>query len=138
MSDLAAELEADAQSLVGFLATEGTTLDFSIASLAHVDAFLRTARAWTDRQKWLAVIQTGAYLGEVVRRTSPVAVAWVEPPPELRTKVNRACLRSPKGLVFNPLVKPIKFLQDATDADALEHFARSARQLLGREAMSVG
>jgi hypothetical protein len=50
----------------------------------------------------------------------------------------RACLKSPKGLVFNPLVKPLKFLQATTDEDSLEHFARTARQLLGREAMSFG
>lgn len=138
MSDLTAELEAAAATLVGFFAQEGTTLDFSIASLSHVDNLLRVARSWTDRQKAMAVQQTGAYLGEVVRRTSPVKVAWVEPPPELSSTVNRACLKSPKGLVFNPLVKPLKFLQATTDEDSLEHFARTARQLLGREAMSFG
>lgn len=137
MSDLTAELEAAAATLVGFFAQEGTTLDFSNASLSHVDNLLRGARSWTDRQKAMAVQQTGAYLGRSFA-TSPVKVAWIEPPPELLSTLNRACLKSPKGLVFNPLVKPLKFLQATTDEDSLEHFARAARQLLGREAMSFG
>lgn len=138
MQDLPALMDATAQTLVGFFAHEGTTLDFSLASLSRVDALLRDARQWTDNQKAMATRQCGAYLGEVVRRRSPVALTWVEPPEEFRNPLNVACLRSPKGLVLNPLVKPVKFLLASTDEDSLMFFARAAHEALSREATAVG
>jgi hypothetical protein len=131
-------MDARAQALVGFFAQDGMTLDFSLASLKLVDDLLREARQWTDRQKEMAVVQCGAYLGEVLRRRSPVMLTWIEPPAEFRDALNVACLSSPKGLVLNPLVKPLKFLLATTDEDSLAFFARAAQDLLSREATAIG
>ena len=78
------------------------------------------------------------FRSEVVRRRSPVTLKWVEPPSQFRDALNVACLGSPKGLVLNPLVKPLKFLLATTDEDSLVFFARAAHDLLSREATSVG
>lgn len=67
-----------------------------------------------------------------------MALTWVEPPEQFRDALNVACLRSPKGLVLNPLLKPLKFLLATTDQDSLAFLARSAQDLLSREATSLG
>jgi len=53
-------------------------LDYSLNSLAAVDAYLAIihAQPGTDRQMLIVALRCGAYVGEVMRRNSGAAMQW--------------------------------------------------------------
>jgi len=56
-----------------------STLDFSVESLKHIDAYLETLHSAPPQEEDVArvVLRCGAYVGEVIRRNSADKWNWI-------------------------------------------------------------
>jgi hypothetical protein len=111
------------------------TLDYSLESLKRVDAFLEQlhSKPPEGEEAARAVLRTGAYVGEVIRRSSSHQLHWVT------FKEAARCSELAKGLEYSlatagilwkdpqnmcfPLAKVIKYLENGSE-DSVYSFAR--------------
>jgi len=126
MTPIAEQMQKAAEAFATFEHPTATALDYSPASLKAVDELLLEARDGMGKQQLeLYASCAGAYLGEVVRRRSPVKLEWVTSPAG-------PALMSPKGLQLNVLGKPFKLIENGA-TDSLAWFAQVAQDQLSRE-----
>lgn len=138
LAQVAQQFAASFPSAGDFGVADGA-LDFSKQSIVVLEAALlklRNASMPSGRLRDVA-IGAGAYLAEVIRRRSPVALRWVpasvlpgSPDPD-----NPFLLATPKNLVVAVLSKPKRLLQNGI-TDGLVHFAEVVNDLFSREATS--
>jgi hypothetical protein len=124
------------------LMSEPLQLDYSPASLARLDGLVAAVRAKADMPVELkrgTGQAMGAYLAEVVRRRSPVALRWVsaEVLPTSPGPLNPFVLATPKNLVFVVLGKPYELVVTG-GPDTLVAFAERIQELCSREATQTG
>ena len=111
------------------------TLDYSLESLKHVDAFLEQFHSTPPEGDEAArvVLRSGAYVGEVIRRNSSHQLYWVT------FKEAARCSKLVKGLEHSlatagilwkdpqnmcfPLAKVLKYLENGSE-DSVYSFAR--------------
>jgi hypothetical protein len=112
-------------------------LDYSVNSLAHLDDYLDILRDrdLTERDAAVVVMRAGAYVGEVIRRSSGRTYHWLDY--EEAVKVDRRIGEmggksfslvailwdGRKGFVF-PLAKVVKFVENGRE-DSTEFFAQA-------------
>jgi hypothetical protein len=104
-------------------------LDFTLESLKHVDDYLNAIRGRTldDREWFVTVLRTGAYVGEVVRRNSTSRLFhWVDYDTAVRHSdfaktlggpspaVAAILWEHPESMSF-PLGKVVKFLDNGPE-----------------------
>ncbi|HET7844476.1 MAG TPA: hypothetical protein VFL14_10020 [Xanthomonadales bacterium] len=103
-------------------------LDFSLASLAHVD---RVLREWREAGAPLEAVTKslfafGCYAGEVMRNAEPAR--WIEPPREQHGQLDDLFLfvRLMNGREWRPIAITVQALTDGPQFN----LEQSARQLL--------
>lgn len=135
--DLAAMLTEDVDNPVpGRELLDAKKLDYSIESLKHLDEYLDLMRADPPAGDDLLklVLRSGAYVGEVIRRHSPVELHWIDheaaakeaeilrdQEPSLATA---AVLWAEPGTLYLPLLKVCKYLENGAE-DGVQVFAQA-------------
>ena len=116
---------------------DASKLDFSVASLAHVDDYLDAIRARKlgERDKAMVVLRCGAYVGEVIRQNSTERdFHWLDYDEALRldsvigTMGGKslglaAILWSGEQRFSFPMAKVMKFLENGRE-DSVQFFAQ--------------
>jgi len=129
-------LSCPADPTPGAAALDVSKLDFSVASLAHVDDYLDAMRSrrLSEKDKAVVVLRCGAYVGEVIRRSSG-DVHWLDYDEAVRLDSRIATFGGQSlglmailwrgGQRFSfPLGKVLKFLENGRE-DSVELFARA-------------
>lgn len=115
---------------------DGKSLDFSVDSLKHLDTYLdqlHSAPPHGQEDVVGVVLRCGAYVGEVIRKSSPDAMNWVSFQEAakhsdfvkgLGFSVGTAgVLWKDRGTMYFPLAKICKFLENGNE-DSVYFFAR--------------
>ena len=135
-------------------------LDYSLASLVHVDDYLQQIHVQFSKQadgrakldfrsigiqnETMLVITTGAYVGEIIRRNSGATIEWIphsvavaderlKPVVGAQAGITNAfVIRGEGATVFAPFSKVLKFLVNGKE-DSVKFYADTILELLKTE-----